>query len=122
MRQKKQLVRLTESDLHRIIKESVNKVLKENLVNDKNVDITWEFDGTEVYVNNVYAGYIDRLSSRGWYGKVYYTNKDGRITMMSFGVAYNQTEIQQEITDFINNNADNVLSTSIKVEELNKGK
>lgn len=29
MRQKKQLVRLTESDLHRIIKESVNNVLTE---------------------------------------------------------------------------------------------
>ena len=29
MRQKKQLVRLTESDLHNIIKESVKKMLKE---------------------------------------------------------------------------------------------
>ena len=28
---KKQIVRLTEGDLHRIIKESVNKVLKESL-------------------------------------------------------------------------------------------
>ena len=27
---KKQLIRLTEGDLHRIIKESVNKILKEN--------------------------------------------------------------------------------------------
>jgi hypothetical protein len=30
MRQNKQLVRLTEGDLHRIIKESVNKVLNES--------------------------------------------------------------------------------------------
>ena len=36
MRQKKQLVRLTESDLHRIIKESVNNVLNEAHVIDKN--------------------------------------------------------------------------------------
>ena len=34
MKQKKQLVRLTESDLHRIIKESVNNILKESQWDD----------------------------------------------------------------------------------------
>jgi len=32
---KKQIVRLTESDLHRIVKESVNKVLKEGIDDEK---------------------------------------------------------------------------------------
>lgn len=31
---KKQIIRLTESDLHRIIKESANKILKEDLDNN----------------------------------------------------------------------------------------
>lgn len=30
----KKLIRLTESDLHKIVKRSVNKILKENYVND----------------------------------------------------------------------------------------
>ena len=35
---KKQIVRLTESDLHRIIKESVNNILKETYFNDEYED------------------------------------------------------------------------------------
>lgn len=37
---KKQVIRLTESDLHRVIKESVNKVLKENSSTQPNPNYT----------------------------------------------------------------------------------
>lgn len=111
-------IKLTESDLRNIVKESVSMVLREM---EKPIRITWKYYGTEVYVNGVYAGYIDSLGqNEGWYGRVFYTEEDGRTTMKSFGVSYDKTEIRQKIKDFINNNADNVLSTSIRVEELNK--
>ena len=40
---KKQLIRLTESDLHRIIKESVNKVLKES----------WEYEDEQELISQI---------------------------------------------------------------------
>jgi len=44
----KQQIRLTESDLHRIVKEVVNKVLKEKISKD---DITAEpYDGAKRFV------------------------------------------------------------------------
>ena len=39
----KKLVRLTEGDLHRIIKESVNNVLKEGQDNTSHIDIDSDF-------------------------------------------------------------------------------
>lgn len=36
---KKKLVRLTEGDLHRIIKESVNRILKEDVFNNNNMSM-----------------------------------------------------------------------------------
>ena len=78
MRQKKQLVRLTESDLHRIIKESVNNVLKEGkgTMPRKNAEIVSKLDSTlpnssTSYLSPVHhggtvidgdsSGYIDRI-------------------------------------------------------------
>lgn len=55
----KKLVRLTESDLHRIIKESVNKVLNERII-DEEID--------EGFGNWVRAS-IDGLSNIGNYSK-----------------------------------------------------
>ena len=43
---KKKLIRLTESDLHRIVKESVNKVLKEDGMPSISYPHNWGNDGT----------------------------------------------------------------------------
>ena len=36
---KKQVIRLTEGDLHRIIKESVNRILSEDVFNNNNMSM-----------------------------------------------------------------------------------
>ena len=51
----KNRIRLTESDLHRIVKESVNRILMES---SGMPQISWKYNGTEVYHNVLYAGYI----------------------------------------------------------------
>jgi hypothetical protein len=83
---KKQLIRLTEGDLHRVIKESVNKILLENdFSNDNKLDLffkKWE-ELTEfgvTYLNKKDKEYvIDRIKNdkylmqyfeRGEFGKI----------------------------------------------------
>ena len=39
METRKQVIRLTESDLHRIIKESVNRILKESIMDNLNLQV-----------------------------------------------------------------------------------
>lgn len=114
MRRNKKTMKLTEGVLRGMVYESVKGVLREM---EKSVHITWKCDGTEVYVNGIYAGYIDDIGEDAWYGKVFYTNEYGRATMKSFRVTYGKTEIQQKVMDFINDNAENVLSTSIKIAD-----
>ena len=53
----KKLIRLTESDLHRIVKESVNKVLKEIEVKPKKDD---RF-GTRKYLDDKYGKYNGKM-------------------------------------------------------------
>ena len=112
----KRLIKFTEQDLHRIVKESVNRILMES---SGMPQISWKHDGTEVYLNGLYAGYIDPIGQiGGWYGKVNFI-KDGIPTMETFGVSYDKTEIQQQITDFINKNYDNVLESCKNMARLN---
>lgn len=112
----KMIIKLTEQDLHRIVKESVNRILMES---SGMPQISWKYDGTEVYLNGLYAGYIDPIGQiGGWYGKVNCI-KDGIPTMETFGVSYDKTEIQQQITDFINKNYDNVLESCENIARLN---
>ena len=51
---KKQIIRLTEGDLHRIIKESVNNILKET--NNFNKKYEYLTDLLDTYENMVYDG------------------------------------------------------------------
>jgi len=53
----KKLIRLTESDLHRIVKESVNRILKESILDDKNGLSTYWQDRVLEAVENGYAKY-----------------------------------------------------------------
>lgn len=48
----KKLIRLTESDLHRIIKESVNNILKENDFKPHGYKTTSNFGGNEIQISN----------------------------------------------------------------------
>ena len=48
----KKLIRLTESDLHRIIKESVNNILKENDFEPHGYKTTSNFGGNEIQISN----------------------------------------------------------------------
>lgn len=80
--------------------------------------ITWKCKGTNVYVNGIYAGYIDKMSSGAWYGRVYFD--DGYNKMTSFDITYDQKYMQQHVEAFINQNFDNVLATAIYVKERNK--
>lgn len=113
----KRLIKLTEQDIHRIVKESVNRILMES---SGMPQISWKDDGKIVYLNGLYAGYIDPIGQiGGWYGKVNCI-KDGRATMETFGVSYDKTEIQQQITDFINKNYDNVLRSCEDIALLNR--
>lgn len=45
MKTKKQLIRLTEADLHRVIKESVNRIIQEHTYNNKKMIREWDEDG-----------------------------------------------------------------------------
>ena len=48
----KKLIRLTESDLHRIVKESVNRIIKENDFEPHGYKTTSNFGGNEIQISN----------------------------------------------------------------------
>ena len=52
---KKQIIRLTEGDLHRIIKESVNRILKEDVFNNNNMSMpVFEIENiNNIELNNI---------------------------------------------------------------------
>jgi S-ribosylhomocysteine lyase LuxS involved in autoinducer biosynthesis len=67
----KKLIRLTESDLHRIVKESVKRILREN--KDTNVKVRIIHDPNGAYddgdvddANNIIQTYLD-TSSEEWH-------------------------------------------------------
>lgn len=68
----KQVIRLTESDLHRIISESVNRILKEtrDFIDEEEVLVTDEdvFGDNEehAYDFRCYDGYAEGQPSRNW--------------------------------------------------------
>lgn len=68
----KRLIRLTESDLHRIVKESVNKILKEwwdedgDWVNDDDGDYGEELDTEGKLTPNKYRHH--KYKKRGYLG------------------------------------------------------
>ena len=79
---KKQVIRLTESDLHKIIKESVNKILKETFISDKSASALEKAftpilgkeileRGIEIVKGNVYP---DKLYYEG-----HYTNRNTNL-------------------------------------------
>lgn len=86
------------------------------------MNIEWVNNQTEIHVDGIYAGYIDRLSEDGWYGRVYYTDEHDRRTMKSFGVVYGKENMIEEVTTFIEDNYDNVRETAAYIHELNKDK
>ena len=52
---KKQVIRLTEGDLHRIIKESVNRIIKEGVFDNNNMDMSFnEINNiSNIEINNI---------------------------------------------------------------------
>ena len=59
----KQRIRLTESDLHRIVKESVKRALREETANDEyQVNVSETVDGQTV-------AWVSRYDSNGYVGK-----------------------------------------------------
>ena len=64
---KKQIVRLTEGDLHRIIKESVNKILKETFTfNDVDPDggVSYGYDEASFIENGEYDEELKKMTPR----------------------------------------------------------
>ncbi len=58
----KKLVRLTESDLHKIVKESVKKLLKENNTNEIINMTSSHFGEAYKYIQNAYSLISGRVS------------------------------------------------------------
>ena len=83
----KQIIRLTESDLHRIVKESVRKILREfdgsgvsstvGLNNDNSADSSFDITANGVDLNPN--------------DEVYKRKKGGSISMNNYGETDNQT-------------------------------
>ena len=88
------------------------------MTKNKDRKITWKCKGTNVYVNDIYAGYIDEMPSGAWYGRVCYDN--GYNTMTSFDITYDKKYMQQHVEAFIKQNFDNVLATATRIRELNQ--
>ena len=76
---KKQTIRLTESDLHKIIKQSVNKVLNESSVSSFNgfldqIEAIEDYLGSDnlvrrmtyfIYANGMYGEFMNYLNTNG---------------------------------------------------------
>ena len=78
----KRIVKLTESDLHRIVKESVNRILMEAKEENKKNDINNLKNHSEKKNINSFKNYDD--SDDEW--KDTYTDKEGRrIQSKGFG-------------------------------------
>ena len=84
---KKQVIRLTEGDLHRIVKESVNKVLMEDknafdkLASMKNyVDGQNNYETTDISVEQSEEGIYVSTSCRNEYGGNYSNNDEEFIS------------------------------------------
>ena len=88
------------------------------MTENKDPKITWKCKGTNVYVNDIYAGYIDEMPSGAWYGRVYFD--DGYNKMTSFDITYDQKYMQQHVEGFIRQNFDNVYQTALDLQERNK--
>lgn len=86
---KKQIIRLTEGDLHRIIKESVNRILKEDVFNNNNMSMpVFEIENINNIELNEIEGDVAIFNASGNDGSEYqiyvtfYTN-EGRGTIPS---------------------------------------
>lgn len=82
----KKKIRLTESDLHRIVKESVNRIIKESTHNSREMLREWEDDDDLMFV-------IDDLCC----GK--HIQKAEKIITKKFGVKYDDGGIDDGIGD-----------------------
>ena len=76
MKQNKKLIRLTESDLHNIIKESVNKILKENFETEAFSDIYQPHNFSDPN-KDYYNGYVIVDGTRAVLGQ--YDNYDEAV-------------------------------------------
>ena len=81
---KKQVIRLTESDLHNIIKNSVNKILKEG----------WEDDYNAAMDKQDYMKKKEEYDSKAWYQKI--------LAMIS-GNKPKDPNASAELKDLLNN-------------------
>jgi hypothetical protein len=83
------------------------------------VKITWKYNKTEVYVNGHYCGYIDCFgNNNAWYGNVYFREND-QPTMKHFGVVYDKQQLINAVEQFINENANVIISECKRIELLN---
>ena len=71
---KKKLIRLTESDLHRIVKESVNRVLKEDFNHDQYVQLVQGAYDKVAEATNLISEASSMVQSEGTY-HIGYLNK-----------------------------------------------
>ena len=73
----KKLIRLTESDLHRIVKESVNRILKEGIINAQ----TFEYEGKTYTID---ISYNNSCSPNSAF-RCYIRKEDGEMCAMKDG-------------------------------------
>ena len=55
---KRNVIKLTESDLHRVIKESVRKILKEDFYDNMYNTHNFEHFDNDKYINDYYTAYV----------------------------------------------------------------
>ena len=99
------MIRLTEGDLHMIVKESVQMILKESLSAS---DIQqWKWKGDDFYVNGKNVGYIEQNGPE-LIGYVYFMDYD-RPTKQNIG-GNNIEQIKKNIENFVYRHFEDVMN------------
>ena len=79
----KKLIRLTESDLHRIVEESVNRILKEHTLSPEEIGDVFNCDESDI----IWVDY-DEKTSHKMGQDFYYCKDDGKYYTISNGEWY----------------------------------
>lgn len=98
--------------------KDIKNFILENVSDDDRFNITWNDDKTEVYVDGIYAGFVQSMSGPNgtvYSGGVYYTDDNNRRDMKTFFASEVQSFIVNQMEKFIKDNYDNVRDTSEQV-------
>ena len=109
----RQLVRLTETDLHNIIKESVNKILKEDLTykqiknitgieDDDELNASVHSEDAEEVEHNVWESLVEMANGDSPRRHIYNFKDFANMLYEKFGFEYLGSDIENECHEFEN--------------------